>query len=213
MVAFSSMIATTRKGYAAEAVAFVEQLYVLPPFRRRGLGRSLLACVAGVASDGLEPRRVDKVALVVRRYAGQQLPARQLYARARLCGRRTRRMCVASTGQEIRIDPLTTAAVGRREAAEMYMEQDASVVREALLHHHGAAPLDQSSWRLTSMAPSEFAATNRSLMQRLRTCHDPQYGGDGEDADVIVARAERVLAVYERERTITSLKRRREHGD
>ena len=203
------MVAVTRMRTASqppETVAFVEQIFVKPSNRRQRAGSDLLkasalCAPAGPIADALtnfhdESRaRVDRVALVVRRHAPQQLPARGLYAQAGLTFKRRRRLRIA--GKDAAIAPLLARDASTKNEIEGYMEQEAAVVRERL-HARGTRYLGARDRRKIRVVPTkEFLATHRAFMQRVASCHNPLNGGDGADARAIVKNAEFVICLYE----------------
>lgn len=205
------MVAVTRMHTASqppETVAFVEQIFVKPAHRRQRAGSDLLkaaACCApaGPSADALtnfhdESRaRVDRVALVVRRHAPQQLPARGLYAQAGLTFKRRRRLRVVGTGKDAGIAPVLARDASTRDDVEGYMEEKAEVVRTRL-HARGTRYLGARDRRTIRAVPTkEFLATERAFMQRIVGCHSPYNGGDGADAREIVKNAEFVICLYE----------------
>jgi ribosomal protein S18 acetylase RimI-like enzyme len=203
------MVAVTRMQTASqppETVAFVEQIYVKPSDRRHRVGSDLLKAAALCAPDGPEVltkyhdnsrKRVDRVALVVRRHAPQQMPARELYAHAGLKFKRRRRLRVARTGEDAGIAPVLARDASTRDDVEGYMEQEAEVVRTRL-HVRGTRRLGpRSNRKIEAVPPKEFLATHRAFMQRIVGCHSPYNGGDGADARAIVKNAEFVLCAYE----------------
>lgn len=215
MVAVSRMVTANQQ---PQIMAFVEQLFVLPAWRNKGIGSWLLSHVAKAARfrsainhhDSHEPDEptVDKVALVVRKHARQQAAARVVYKRAGLIAKRGRRVRMLHSCQSdptFRIEPLVERLTDEKNAVETYMEADASTVLQSI----GETPLKPMKprrfnytmptrlhIRTEAMHSHEFVATHPALMQRLRACHDPRNGGDGDNADELVKTAEYVIAVY-----------------
>ena len=188
------MLAVTRmKTHAStpKDVAFVEQLFVLPGWRRRGVARSLLMTLV---QDGPPFIGMDKVALVVRKHAKQQMAARTLYAHAGLRAKPGRRMRVARTGEDVQIRPLSAREAEHKDEVEVYMDQDADAVKDGLTNMPRTNECNLATGeRMRILYAPEFLATHRALMERVRACHDPLSGGDGADAMAIVKNAEFVI--------------------
>ena len=144
MLALSKLVT---KGTRKRAVRFVDHLFVLPAWRGRGVGQTLLhqalEANAPLHTTGADESKASKnqplVALVVRKHAPQQAAARRLYARGGLKGRPVRRggferavddfRTIQHNGQPRVIRALRTEPVdvqplteGARDALEEYRE-------------------------------------------------------------------------------------------
>ena len=211
MVAVSRM--TTAHKTQPKTLAFVEQLFVLPTWRNKGIGSWLLRHVAtGARFQSAINRRyagfvngeptVDKVALVVRKHARQQAAARVVYKRAGLRAKRGQRVRMLYScpveDSTFRIEPLVERLTDKKDAVETYMDADADTVLQSI-EENPIKPMGgpkRIHIRSEAMPSDEFVTTHSAFMQRLRTCHDPRNGGDGDNADELVKTAEYVIAVY-----------------
>ena len=177
------LIALSRLYGESGSCIFVEELFVHPQHRRRGIGRELLE-QAGLFSDGTCNQTV---ACVVRRYAEQQSAARTLYERLGMRPRRVPRLHDSGHRQVV-LRPKRNGVGVRRDDVEAYL----SGPREDIARPPRLRP-DVVVDGERVMKPARFLRKHPQLASELRRHHAL---GDGADADAVLLQADVVMVAY-----------------
>jgi hypothetical protein len=170
------VVAVSRLHDAArgDTLLYVDQLYVLPAYRGRGVARHLLlraACVCGG----------DRGALIVRKHATQQAAARRLYAAA---GFRPRAVPPQlrdgdADAPVISLAPCTAKDARHAGRGDDAVEEYREVRMETMAKRLHAAPA--SGLRVQTVKLDTFLRKQRGLLAQMERHHRAAHGGDGAD--------------------------------
>ena len=187
-VAFSEL--ETRGVGKPTRVRFVEELFVLPGYRKQGVASCLINRALLLHRSGGRYRKTDRVACVVRRHA-QQAAAEAMYEKMGMRPVPVRRHLVDRALRPVPIQPKYSG--GPDDELESYWE---GYEKRAVPDHYN---LNVAPFRVPPGPPvpaADFVQSNRPFMRELKRCHDPRHGGDGADPYEVVAAADWVFAAY-----------------
>ena len=209
MLALSKLVTKDKK---KRAVRLVQHLFVLPEWRGRGVGQTLLhqalEANAPLQTTGAVETKSSKnqplVAVIVRKHASQQAAARRLYTRGGLKGRPIRQGGFLSWQSH---NSQTTDALEYREAslpsrhwqskADAHFPSDYKANNRMIFHNSsGPGEVFVSAHPDHQLVPSEALKRNRAFWLTLKAHHNPANGGDGQDPLAIVAAADYVVPAY-----------------
>tara|TARA_Y100000768_G_scaffold314416_1_gene249286 strand:+ start:523 stop:939 length:417 start_codon:yes stop_codon:yes gene_type:complete len=134
----------------------------------------------------------DRVGVVVRSHAPQQVDARRMYRKLKMRSRQTRTFFCSFIGPFVPIQPLTET--DNLNIREHYLE--GPCIQEYMTEH-----LLPSKYVLIPdiIKPSIFIEDNPLFMASLEEHHCVTRGGDGADPRVLLQQADGVVAVYSTE--------------
>ena len=192
MVAFSGL--RTRGVGRSIPVAFIEEIYVSPAWRGKGVGHCLLDKM--VLTGDFDRR--GRVGCVVRG-AAQQDAARHLYRKMGMRSKPARKHLVDASARPVELRPLHACGqVHETDASEYYYEGSAVDAAVAAGPRFGMGSNNDHGFKI-DIRPSPadtFVQENRAFMRQLRRCHDPRHGGDGGNPYEVLAAAEKVYVAY-----------------
>lgn len=176
---------------------FVDELFVRPDFRCRGIGKRLLNAAARQLEGYPDGPPYHRVAVVVRQHAAQQRAARRLFHSSGMAVRLARRgMRDNHSKKTIEIVPLRSTR-GRPRVHRNELEQYHEGPRVNVCDRTGGTPpFEDNSLAIVGVEPHAFLAAEAELLARMRAHHLPQEGGDGGDVASIVGAAHWCLCAY-----------------
>ena len=211
------------KGPKRRAVRHVDHLFVLPKWRKRGIGQSLMRHALEVTppyyTAGADQSKVSKnqplVSVVVRKHAKQQAAARRLFARGGIKGRPVRRAGFDQflPNGEIKTVHITPADEGADDDLEEYREasigtehwhtkadvhyEDVYEVgdKRIVINGHGPDGVFISARLEHRLDPYQALKRNRPFWNALKAHHAAE-DGDGDDPMAITANADYLVPAY-----------------
>lgn len=211
------------KGSKRRAVRHVDHIFVLPKWRNRGIGQSLMRHALEVtppyytmgADQSKESKNQPLVSVVVRKHAKQQAAARRLFARGGIKGRPVRR---AGFDQflfngEIKTVHITPADEGADDDIEEYREASIGTEhwhtnadvhyedvykfghKQVVINGHGPDGVFISAKLDHRLNPHQALKHNRSFWNALKAHHAAE-DGDGDNPMEIIANADYLVPAY-----------------
>ena len=174
-------------------LVFIEEFFVVPAYRNRGVGHHLLSKT--LTND--KTHRRARVGCVVRD-ARQQRAAWHLYSKMGMRSRPARKHLIDVQRRPVELWPVHACG---ETPSEYYLEGPIADATAALGPERRMTNNDDTrGFELNSFpSPTDtFVRENRSFMLELKRCHDPRLGGDGGDPYAVLAAAEKVYVAYAR---------------
>lgn len=211
------------KGSKRRAVRFVDHIFVLPKWRKRGIGQSLLRNALEVTPPyytiGADESKASKnqplVGVVVRKHAKQQAAARRLFARGGIKGRPVRRdgfdqflrngdiktvhINPTDEGGEDDLEEYREASIGTdnwHTNADAHYEDAYKIGHKyVVINGHGPDGVFLSAKLEHRLDPRQALKRNRPFWNALKEHHAAE-DGDGDDPMEIIANADYLVPAY-----------------